>query len=69
MPALPPSHRGERNVHEDLMIDLSREVEKNAYHHIKNPNLGSALNCIMRDVMGPWVQRRLSKKQIRECGF
>ncbi|KAI8711513.1 Aminotran-1-2 domain-containing protein [Fusarium sp. LHS14.1] len=70
MPPLPPSHRGERNVHEDLMIDLSREVDKNVYHHVKNPNgiidLGSAVNCIMRDVLGSLVQRRLSKKQIKE---
>ncbi|CCF34408.1 hypothetical protein CH063_06406 [Colletotrichum higginsianum] len=63
MSPLPPSKRGWDTVRPDLMIDLSRRLAADEYHPIKNPegivDLGSAINCLMQQDLGPWVRRRL----------
>ncbi|GKT95018.1 1-aminocyclopropane-1-carboxylate synthase-like protein 1 [Colletotrichum tofieldiae] len=63
MSPLPPSKRGWDAVRPDLMIDLSRRLAADEYHPIKNPkgivDLGSAINGLMQEDLGPWVRRRL----------
>ncbi|GJD00757.1 1-aminocyclopropane-1-carboxylate synthase-like protein [Colletotrichum higginsianum] len=63
MSPLPPSKRGWDTVRPDLMIDLSRRLAADEYHPIKNPegivDLGSAINGLMQQDLGPWVRRRL----------
>lgn len=61
MPALPPSNRGQDNVHPDLMIDLSRRLARNAYDRKSNPSgivdLGSATNELMLGELQKWYSK------------
>lgn len=71
MPALPPSRRGQQNVKPDLMIDLSREVARNAYSKNGNPggiiDLGSSKNHLMLDELQKWVKNHETADDRRNC--
>lgn len=45
------------------MIDLSRRLAADEYHPTKNPkgivDMGSAINDLMQEDLGSWVQHRL----------
>lgn len=68
--ALPPSRRGRQNIQPDLMIDLSRMMEKDRYDPLKNPegiiDLGSAINELMLDDIAAWTRWHLKREYLKE---
>lgn len=54
----------------DLMIDLSRRLEKDAYHPSKNPkgiiDLGSAVNELMLDDIASWTRWNLKRGKFKD---
>lgn len=70
-PGLPPSRRGQQNVKPDLMIDLSREVARNAFDRNSNPSgivdLGSSVNVMMLDELQKWVATHETAQDRMDC--
>ncbi|KAF6794189.1 1-aminocyclopropane-1-carboxylate synthase-like protein [Colletotrichum sojae] len=68
--ALPPSRRGRQNIQPDLMIGLSRMMEKDRYDSLKNPqgiiDLGSAINELMLDDIAAWTKWHLKREYLKE---
>lgn len=71
MPPFPPSQRGQKNVKPDLMIDLSRRVEENAYDKKSNPDgiidLGSATNDLMKKDLARWIKKHETEDDRQRC--
>lgn len=70
MTPLQPSKRALANIKPDLMIDLSRKLAQDEYDASTNPNgivdLGSAINTLMQDDLGSWLQERIDRHGVAE---